>query len=114
MDKDIKYFMSLNYRTDVKPDRTTDDNLCYVASHPELSGCMSHGDTTEEAIDNLKEAKLLYITTLFEEGKAIPLPKMPQNSFSLVWKIISTDDIETTEVNLPFSIAQDEYIKISS
>ena len=35
----------------------------YVADVPELPGCMSQGKTTEEALDNVREAVELYLET---------------------------------------------------
>jgi predicted RNase H-like HicB family nuclease len=80
----LEDFMRLSYSIKVVPDQTTEGSLCYVASHPELPGCMSHGDTPEEAIDNLSEAKELYIKTLLEKGESIPLPK---SSTVAIWQI---------------------------
>lgn len=50
-------YMDVPYSTVVVPDMTTDDELCYMAYHPELEGCMTHGDTPEEALSNLHEAR---------------------------------------------------------
>lgn len=48
--------------TVVAPDVTTDGEPCYMASHPDLEGCMAHGDTPEEALNNLREATALYLS----------------------------------------------------
>jgi len=84
----LEDFMKLPYSIRVVPDQTTEGSLCYVAYHPELPGCMSHGDTPEEAINNLSEAKELYMKTLLEEGQSIPLPR---SSTGAVWHIISAE-----------------------
>jgi len=83
----LEDFMRLSYSIKVVPDQTTEGSLCYVASHPELPGCMSHGDTPEEAIDNLSEAKELYIKTLLKKGESIPLPR---SSTVAIWQIAGT------------------------
>ena len=44
----------------------------YVAYAPALRGCVSQGQTREEALANLKEAMQLYVETLLEDG--IPVP----------------------------------------
>jgi len=84
----LEDFMKLPYSIKVVPDQTTEGSLCYVASHPELPGCMSHGDTPEEAANNLSEAKELYIKTLLEKGESIPSPK---SSIVAIWQIASTE-----------------------
>lgn len=44
----------------------------YVASVPALPGCMSQGDTFEEAAKMIKDAIFGYITVLKEKGQEIP------------------------------------------
>jgi len=44
----------------------------YVAYAPALRGCVSQGQTREEALANLKDAMQLYVETLLEDG--IPIP----------------------------------------
>jgi predicted RNase H-like HicB family nuclease len=44
----------------------------YTVEVPSLPGCISQGDTLEEALDNIKEAIELYIEVLEEDGKPIP------------------------------------------
>jgi len=73
--------MELPYSVQVVPDVCTDGTQCYLASHPELPGCMSHGDTIEEAVHNLNEARRLYIRSLLKRNLAVPLPQgMPGSS----------------------------------
>ena len=45
----------------------------WVAECPSLPGCVSQGETKEEAIENIKEAIEAYITALKEDG--IPVPE---------------------------------------
>ncbi len=47
----------------------------YIAEVPELPGCMSHGDSEEAALSNVKEAILLWIETANEQGEPIPESK---------------------------------------
>lgn len=70
----MQELMARHYATIVVPDVDTDGEPCYVAYHPDLEGCMSHGDTIEEALSNLREARTLYLSTLLEKGLDIPLP----------------------------------------
>ena len=48
----------------------------YVASIPELSGCMAHGETKEEALKEIETAKELWIETALEDGEEIPEPHL--------------------------------------
>ena len=53
----------------------SNEDECFVAEVPELSGCMAHGNTDEEAIYNVKQAIDLWIETAKEFGDPIPEPK---------------------------------------
>jgi predicted RNase H-like HicB family nuclease len=44
----------------------------WVAECPSLPGCISQGETREEAVKNIREAIQLYIETLEEDGLDIP------------------------------------------
>ncbi|MBI2252927.1 MAG: type II toxin-antitoxin system HicB family antitoxin [Armatimonadetes bacterium] len=81
----LEYFLRLTYLIEVMPDQSTEGSLCYIALCPELPGCMSHGDTKEEAMKNLSDAKELYIRTLLEKGQDIPLPKSLIST--IIWDI---------------------------
>ena len=44
----------------------------YVASVPVLPGCVSQGDTREEALQNIREAIDLYIEDCVAAGDVVP------------------------------------------
>jgi predicted RNase H-like HicB family nuclease len=44
----------------------------YTVYVPLLPGCISEGDTREEALTNIKEAIELYIESLTDDGEPIP------------------------------------------
>lgn len=45
----------------------------YTITVPSLPGCVTQGDTLEEAIENVREAIAGYIETLKDLGKPIPV-----------------------------------------
>lgn len=45
----------------------------WVAECPSLPGCISQGETREEAIVNIREAIDLYIESLTEDGLDVPV-----------------------------------------
>lgn len=53
----------------------SNEDEAFVAEIPELSGCMAHGNTLEDALKNAKEAIQLWIDTAKEFGDPIPEPK---------------------------------------
>jgi antitoxin HicB len=46
----------------------------YVAEIKDLPGCLSQGESIEETLKNINEARELWLETVFELGKSIPLP----------------------------------------
>jgi len=75
LEQDLALYMALNYGTEVVPDACGDDDPCYVARHPELRGCTSHGATVDEALANLRGARELYLRTMLENGLRPPRPE---------------------------------------
>lgn len=63
-----------NYKIAVSEDRTTSGQVIYMAKNPELIGCMAQGATLEEAIGNLKDARIDYIYDSLKDGVAVPDP----------------------------------------
>ena len=53
----------------------SNEDSCFIAEVPELRGCMSHGNTQEEALREIQVAMDLWIETAQEFGDPIPAPK---------------------------------------
>jgi len=47
----------------------------FVADVPELPGCMAHGSSHAEALNNAEQAIALWIETAQELGNPVPQPK---------------------------------------
>lgn len=62
-----------NLKYDVKIEFSAVDK-CYVARVPELSGCVSDGETLEEAAKNIQEAMEVYLESLDSRGITAPVP----------------------------------------
>jgi antitoxin HicB len=67
--RDLNYYQTLDYPIELIRDEET-----YVASHPDLPGCVSMGPTPNEAVENLREVKLLWIEGKLANGDSIPEP----------------------------------------
>ncbi len=46
----------------------------YIAEAPELPGCMAHGVSDGEELDNIHQAMELWLASAQEDGVAIPKP----------------------------------------
>ncbi len=53
----------------------SDEDGAFVADVPELPGCMAHGSSHADALQNAEEAIELWLETAREAGREIPQPK---------------------------------------
>ena len=47
----------------------------FIADVPELPGCMAHGATHEEALNNAKQVMALWLEAARAEGQPVPSPR---------------------------------------
>lgn len=52
-----------------------DDDRIYVAGVPDLPGCVAHGKTQVEAVENVMQAIALWIESAQAYGDEIPKPQ---------------------------------------
>lgn len=71
--KNTEYYMDLNYVYEVKK-ISEEDGGGYLIKVPLLKGCMSDGDTIEDAMKNIKDAQESWIDFAIERGTFIPEP----------------------------------------
>ena len=71
----VKKYMKKPYRIEIEPDPEGG----YVAWIKELPGCLTYGETLEEVLKMLNEAKELYIETAIKRGKKLPEPLAERN-----------------------------------
>ena len=60
--KTIEYYMNLPYRLELVPDT---DEGGFVASYPELRGCLTSGETAEAALKNALDCKREWLAMRF-------------------------------------------------
>ncbi len=65
-------YLALPYPITLTPDVTGG----YVATIALLPGCISEGDTEEEAVANIREAMALHIESMLEDGEVVPVPEL--------------------------------------
>ncbi len=68
--KTLEDYLNLNYPITFYPE--TEGG--YTVIIQDLSGCISEGDTSEEAMENILDAKKLWLETAWQYGDEIPLP----------------------------------------
>jgi len=80
--KDLNYYLGLNYEISIRR-LSEQEGGGWFAEIPLLPGCMSDGETIQEAIKNLNDAKISWIQTSLELGRAIPEPDQEEYSGQL-------------------------------
>ena len=70
---EIRRLMALPYQIELIPD----DDVWFVRI-PDLPGCISQGDTQEEALTMIRDAQYGWIATALEDGESVPPPRPPR------------------------------------
>ncbi len=71
MEKTLEYYLGLPYTIELKEDREAG----WFVKIKELPGCMSQGDTANEALEMIQEAMELWLEVSLEDGDPIPEPR---------------------------------------
>lgn len=71
MMKTLNEYMALSYRMEIVEDK---DEGGFVVSYPDLPGCITCGDTIEDAVANAADAKRAWLEAAFEDGMEISEP----------------------------------------
>ena len=69
-EKTLAYYMALPYTIELTPD----EDGYWFASIPLLKGCMTQGESRDDALAMLDEARELWLETALAEGIPIPEP----------------------------------------
>ena len=70
--KTIEYYMSLPYKMEIVPDI---EEGGFIASYPELPGCITCAETMEQIIEYAVDAKREWLVAELEEGRKNPEPE---------------------------------------
>ena len=81
--KSLEEYMKLPYKLEIIPDT---EESGYVASYPELPGCITCGETIASAVANAEDAKKEWLLAAIEENIEIAEPESA-NSYSGQFKL---------------------------
>lgn len=97
-----KELATRNYKLSVFEDRLSNGQTIYMAKNPELKGCMAQGKTIDEAIKNLKDARIDYIYDSLEDNIPVPSPAAlaTQTAFTIDAEQITISQTISAEKNL--------------
>jgi len=68
--KPLEYYLGLRYPVTLVPEAEGG----YTATINDLPGCVSVGETAEEALSMIEDARRLWLEVAYEHGDDIPLP----------------------------------------
>lgn len=74
-EKPIEYYLGLPYTIELIQDTSDPDNPVWFAAVRELRGCITEADSYEEAIHQIRDAMLVWITDAVKSGDPVPEPK---------------------------------------
>jgi len=66
----LEYYLSLKYPVNIEEAPEGG----YFVQIKDLPGCYSQGETIEEALKMIEEARCLWLESMYEDGNEIPLP----------------------------------------
>lgn len=69
--KDLFYYQALPYTIELTPD----EDGFWFAEISLLYGCITNGETREDALAMIDDAKIAWLTTAIELGLSIPEPE---------------------------------------
>jgi antitoxin HicB len=76
--KQLEYYLPLKYPISIE--EASEGG--YFIQIKDLPGCYSQGETVEEAMKNIEEARKLWMESMYEDGNEIPLPGAAKKEFS--------------------------------
>lgn len=84
---------------------------CVEITFPDLPGCVTYGDTIEEALGLVEEAKLVWISTLLKRGRDVPPPRK-EADFSGRFLVRATPDLHQKLAHLAVSsgVSLNQYV----
>ncbi|MFC1937585.1 toxin-antitoxin system HicB family antitoxin [Chloroflexota bacterium] len=69
--KPLEYYLGLNYPVTLYHA----EEGGFAAEIEDLPGCLTQGETVEEAMENIEEARQLWVKAAYEDGVEIPIPR---------------------------------------
>ena len=111
MNKTVEYYMGLPYTIELQRDP---EEGGWVRRAKELLGCMSQGETAEEALAMIQDAMQGWLEVSLEQGDVIPEPR-PEEDYSgkfvvrvprsLHRQLVETADREGVSLNQYINVA---------
>lgn len=76
--KPLDYYLALKYPVSIEEAPEGG----FFIQIKDLPGCLSQGETINEAMENIEEARQLWMESMYEDGNEIPLPGSFEKQYS--------------------------------
>ena len=74
--KTLEEYMKMPYKLEIIPDT---EESGFIASYPELPGCITCGETIEDAVANAEDAKKAWFSAAIEDNIEIAKPESTES-----------------------------------
>lgn len=78
VEKTLDYYMALPYTIEIRPAKAGG----FIAMIKELPGCLTQGETKEEVLSMIEDAKECWLSVALEDGDVIPEPETDIQEYS--------------------------------
>jgi antitoxin HicB len=103
----LEYYLNLQYSITID----SDIEGGFVAQIKDLPGCLTQGETLEETINNINEARELWLETAYEVDDEIPLPSTDETySGKLLLRLPKSLHRRLAEAALQENVSLNQYI----
>ncbi len=103
----LEYYLNLQYSITID----SDTEGGFVAQIKDLPGCLTQGETFEETINNINEARELWLETAYEANDEIPLPSTDETySGKLLLRLPKSLHRRLAEAALQENVSLNQYI----
>jgi antitoxin HicB len=108
--KDSTYYLALPYTIQI----TREDESTWFAWVVELPGCMTEGDTPEEAADMIQDALASWLAVALEDGRPIPEPQADEAySGRFVVRVPRTLHQQLVEIAQQEGVSLNQFINVA-
>jgi antitoxin HicB len=103
----LEYYLNLQYSITID----SDTEAGFVAQIKDLPGCLTQGETLEKTINNINEARELWLETAYEANDEIPLPSTDETySGKLLLRLPKSLHRRLAEAALQENVSLNQYI----
>ena len=110
MEKTVEYYLGLPYTLELQRDEAQG----WFVRVKELRGCMSQGDTLQEAVEMIQDALRSWIEVALEDGDPVPEPRTLEDfSGKFVVRVPSSLHRDLVEAAEDEGVSLNQYVNVA-